>query len=132
MDDRFVDTNIISYLLKRDTRGDLYRPHPDGKSLYLSYITVAELYRWAIAYSWGTARISDLQARLQIYTVADFDDQTAWEWAGHVNQGPPDVARRCMDRRDGSATRLSAGHAQSQAVRARPRTDGNLRSLSQW
>jgi tRNA(fMet)-specific endonuclease VapC len=81
MDDRFVDTNVISYLLKRDTRANLYRPHLDGKSLHLSYITIAELYRWVIAYNWGSIRIIDLQAKLQIYSIAQFDDVTAWEWA---------------------------------------------------
>jgi predicted nucleic acid-binding protein len=33
MDARLVDTNVVSYLLKGDSRGDLYAAHLDGKQL---------------------------------------------------------------------------------------------------
>jgi tRNA(fMet)-specific endonuclease VapC len=72
---------VFSYLLKGDSRGDLYRVHLDGKLLYISFVTVAELYRWAIQYNWGAARIAALQARLANYIVLPYDDETNWEWA---------------------------------------------------
>lgn len=30
-----VDTNVVSYIIKRDTRGMIYRPHLDGQDLFV-------------------------------------------------------------------------------------------------
>ena|SRR5215831_7090039 len=38
-----IDTDVVSYLFKGDTRGDLYQPHLDSKLGVLSFMTVAEL-----------------------------------------------------------------------------------------
>ena len=38
-----VDTDVISYLLKNDTRADLYQPHLQDQLLVVSFMTVAEL-----------------------------------------------------------------------------------------
>jgi predicted nucleic acid-binding protein len=40
-----LDTNIVSYLLKSDTRAALYQKHLDQKLLCISHATMAELYR---------------------------------------------------------------------------------------
>ncbi len=45
MTDRLVvDTDVISFLFKRDTRAKLYEPHLSGRQLVISFMTVAELY----------------------------------------------------------------------------------------
>jgi len=36
-----IDTNVVSFLLKRDTRAELYKPHLLGVRLVVSFITVA-------------------------------------------------------------------------------------------
>ena len=81
MEGVLVDTNVVSYLLKGDSRGDLYRVHLDGKPLYISFVSAAELYRWAVQHNWGTGRIATLREKLAHYVVLPYDDQTAWEWA---------------------------------------------------
>jgi tRNA(fMet)-specific endonuclease VapC len=81
MEGVLVDTNVVSYLLKGDSRGDLYRVHLDGKLLYVSFASIAELYRWAIQRNWGAARIATLRENLTNYVVLPYDDQTTWEWA---------------------------------------------------
>jgi tRNA(fMet)-specific endonuclease VapC len=81
MDALLVDTNVVSYLLKGDNRGDLYAAHLDGRLLHISFVTVAELYRWAVRYNWGEARLNTLREKLGNYTVLPSDDQTCWEWA---------------------------------------------------
>lgn len=43
-----VDTDVFSFLYKRDTRGALYLPHLSGKTAHLAFATVAELYYWAV------------------------------------------------------------------------------------
>jgi len=40
-----LDTNIISFIFKKDTRAETYQPHLQGKILTTSFMTVAELYQ---------------------------------------------------------------------------------------
>lgn len=51
-----LDTDVCSYLFKRDSRAKGYRPHLVGRTLYLSFQTVAELYQGADMRNWGTKR----------------------------------------------------------------------------
>ncbi len=51
-----VDTDVVSFLLKGDTRAQAYRSHLQDKVLALSFMTVAELYRWAYERQWGPVR----------------------------------------------------------------------------
>lgn len=48
-----VDTDVVSYLFKRDSRAEAYRPHLTGRLLVVSFMTVAELDRWALERDWG-------------------------------------------------------------------------------
>jgi tRNA(fMet)-specific endonuclease VapC len=81
MDSVLLDTNIVSYLEKHDSRAEKYRPHLEGKRHVICFMTVAELYRWTIQYRWGEARVNRLRQRLNGYLVVPFDDRLAWEWA---------------------------------------------------
>ena len=38
-----VDTNVVSYQLKQDTRGALYTPHMANALSAISFMTLAEL-----------------------------------------------------------------------------------------
>jgi predicted nucleic acid-binding protein len=38
-----VDTCVVSFLLKNDTRAELYRPHLDVDTKVISFMTLAEL-----------------------------------------------------------------------------------------
>jgi tRNA(fMet)-specific endonuclease VapC len=68
MDTVLVDTNVFSYIHRKDTRAELYRSHLDGKRLALSFLTVAELYRWAVERKWAQKKIDELRAKLKSYT----------------------------------------------------------------
>jgi tRNA(fMet)-specific endonuclease VapC len=76
-----VDTDVVSYLIKGDTRAALYRPHLSGQDLCIAFSTVAELYRWAVRSQWGQQRVDALRAMLAGYSVLAYDDDTAWGWA---------------------------------------------------
>ncbi len=76
-----VDTDVVSYTFKRDTRHALYRPHLDGKLLYLSFMTLAELDFWADAHSWGARKRAELETFLQPYTVIESDRELCRQWA---------------------------------------------------
>lgn len=48
-----VDTDVVSYLFKGDSRAEAYRPHLTGNLLVVSFMTVAELDRWALERDWA-------------------------------------------------------------------------------
>lgn len=85
MSDCLLDTNIISYILKGDSRAALYTKHIASQRLCISFMTVAELYAWAIARNWGNKRVDDLRTHLRQYVVLPYDDLMAWEWAKAMN-----------------------------------------------
>jgi hypothetical protein len=64
-----VDTDVVSLTFKRDTRAKLYRPHLDGRQLTVSFMTIAELQRWALNRRWGERRRADLDRYLREFTV---------------------------------------------------------------
>ena len=68
-----LDTNVVSFLLKGDSRARFYAPHLQGRILAISFMTVAELFQWAAIHNWGTYRMSQLEASLQNYTILPFD-----------------------------------------------------------
>ena len=68
-----LDTNIVSFLQKGDSRAKLYAPYLQGQHLAISFMTVAELYQWAAIRSWGERRKKQLEATLATdYTVLAF------------------------------------------------------------
>jgi tRNA(fMet)-specific endonuclease VapC len=81
MDFVLVDTDVVSFTFKRDTRRSLYRGHLDGKLLFISFMTVAELDPWADARNWGKRKRAELAAFLQPYTVIDSDRELCRTWA---------------------------------------------------
>jgi predicted nucleic acid-binding protein len=81
MSDVVVDTDVLSFLFKRDTRARLYRPHLLGRTLYVSFMTVAELRRWALASKWGPAKVAQLDRYLQRFAVVLVDLPLCEKWA---------------------------------------------------
>jgi tRNA(fMet)-specific endonuclease VapC len=73
MDVLLLDTNIVSFVLKGDSRAVSYAPHLQGRRLAISFMTVAELFQWAAIRNWEARRTSQLEASLQSYTVLPFD-----------------------------------------------------------
>lgn len=61
---RMVDTNIVSYYVKRHPLAAKYLPHTTGYVLAVSFQTVAELWLWADLAGWGTARRAHLAGTL--------------------------------------------------------------------
>lgn len=80
-----VDTDVFSYLMKDDTRGDFFKPFVLHRSAALSFVTVAELYFWAYKKSWGPARITDLENRIKMYVVLPYDYSLCQRWASVRN-----------------------------------------------
>lgn len=81
MDVILLDTNIVSFILKGDTRASDYEPHLKGRQLAISFMTVAELYQWAAVRKWGERRQDQLTQTLKVnYTVLSFDVRLCQIW----------------------------------------------------
>lgn len=76
-----LDTDVVSYLLKGDSRFRFYEPLVSGKMLALSFMSEAELYRWAIVRDWGEPRIQHLETALHRYVSLPYDREVGWAWA---------------------------------------------------
>lgn len=43
-----VDTDVVSFLFKNDTRAQAYLPHLQDRQWLISFMTEAELEQWAL------------------------------------------------------------------------------------
>jgi predicted nucleic acid-binding protein len=73
-----LDTDVVSFLFKSDSRAQAYLPHLRDRQWLISFMTEAELEQWALLANWHTRRIDWLridpricsfQHRLQFCTV---------------------------------------------------------------
>jgi predicted nucleic acid-binding protein len=76
-----VDTDVVSFIAKSDTRAKLYEPEMAGQSLCVCFQTVAELRLWALVRRWGRSRQAQLDAMLQRFVVLRYDFPMAQHWA---------------------------------------------------
>jgi tRNA(fMet)-specific endonuclease VapC len=76
-----LDTNIVSYLLKKSDFVRPYLSHLSGKLLFLSFISVGELFLWAESAGWGQKRLSQLEERLRNYVIVPYDHEIARSYA---------------------------------------------------
>lgn len=76
-----VDTDVVSFLFKGDTRGIFYEPLLVGHVNIVAAQTRAELERWALLHNWGVRRYSELRLHLKDYLFAGVDEATCLRWA---------------------------------------------------
>jgi predicted nucleic acid-binding protein len=68
-----LDTNVVSFLFKGDSRAEPYVSHLENRRLAISFMTVAELFQWAAVRKWGEARKRQLEASFHNFVVLPFD-----------------------------------------------------------
>lgn len=76
-----VDTDVVSFLFKRDTRAELYRAALADNALAVSFQTVAELDRWAVERNWGQERRNRMDSYLERFVVVLPDRRLCRVWA---------------------------------------------------
>lgn len=64
-----LDTSIVSYIFKRDTRARYYEEHTRGSDLAISFQTLEEILFGARISGWGQRRINELLRHLERYEV---------------------------------------------------------------
>jgi tRNA(fMet)-specific endonuclease VapC len=77
-----IDTNVVSYIYRNDTRANFYTPHLNGKTLYLSFMTLAELLRWPLQRNWSVGNAQKLEDWIDCrFVILPFDRELARTWA---------------------------------------------------
>jgi predicted nucleic acid-binding protein len=76
-----VDTNIPSFIFRKDTRSALYERHLVKRVKIISAQTYAELELLPLLNSWGEARKQRLREFLQDYVFVEADKEIAQYWA---------------------------------------------------
>lgn len=80
-DPLLLDPDVASFLFKRSPHAQRFRPLIQGRQLALSFMSVAELYKWTIKRNWGPQKLRQLEGTLRRYVVVPFDNDLAWAWA---------------------------------------------------
>ena len=68
-----VDTDVVSYLFKSHPIAHLYLPHLKDRTPMISFMTLAELDRWALEARWGEARKIRLLQYLEQFAVLPYN-----------------------------------------------------------
>lgn len=76
-----ADTNIVSYIFKKDTRGDLYKPHLENRVAVTAAQTLAELELMPLQNGWGEKRHAALRVNLKNYIFIETTEETCLQWA---------------------------------------------------
>ena len=75
-----VDTDVVSFLFKQDSRASIYTPLLQDNQLALSFMTVAELFQWTAVRNWGASRIERLEQSLTNYLIIPVDIELCRRW----------------------------------------------------
>jgi tRNA(fMet)-specific endonuclease VapC len=81
MESIVLDTDVVSFWFKDDTRLANYRRHVVGKHLIISFVTVAELEEWAVQRRWGDKRREHMDRHLQRFVFCPVDRDLCRLWA---------------------------------------------------
>ncbi|MBF2065948.1 MAG: type II toxin-antitoxin system VapC family toxin [Calothrix sp. C42_A2020_038] len=87
-----IDTDIASFIFKGSDYADPYLPILSDQELALSFMSVVELFQWAILRQWGDRRLLQLEKYLSNYLVITVDQPLCLEWA-RVRSGRQSAGR---------------------------------------
>jgi tRNA(fMet)-specific endonuclease VapC len=76
-----VDTDVFSWVSTGSGRAPDFLPLLRGHVLAVSFVTVAEARKGALAANWGAPKRAALEAALRNYLVVQADDRVCSAWA---------------------------------------------------
>lgn len=76
-----VDTDVVSFFLRDDTRALSYERHLRSRLLLISFVTVGELYRGALVRGWSETRRGEMEQALEAYVWVGYDRRLSLVWA---------------------------------------------------
>ena len=88
-----VDTDVVSFLFKNDSRAQLYLPLMRNRDLLVSFMTEAELEQWILLAKWGVDRVRRFRVFMTGFASVPSSRDLILQWAGVM------VAARANGRR---------------------------------
>jgi predicted nucleic acid-binding protein len=88
-----VDTDVVSFLFKNDSRAQLYLPLMRNRALLVSFMTEAELEQWILLANWGVDRVQRFRIFMTGFASVPSSRDLILQWAGVM------VAARANGRR---------------------------------
>jgi predicted nucleic acid-binding protein len=88
-----VDTDVVSFLFKNDSRAQLYLPLMRNRDLPVSFMTEAELEQWILLAKWGVDRVRRFRIFMTGFASVPTSRDLILQWAGVM------VAARANGRR---------------------------------
>src|SRR5271163_3371266 len=76
-----LDTDVISFLFKSDTRAQYYIPYLRDRQWLISFMSEAELEQWALLSNWNVKRTEWLRAFLGRFAVVPSSRDLVLKWA---------------------------------------------------
>ena len=76
-----VDTDVVSFEFKGDSRAREFRPHLIGRIQVISFMTLAELELWSLERDWGHSRREKLERHVRRFLLHPFDRLLCQLWA---------------------------------------------------
>lgn len=76
-----VDTDVVSFFFKNDSRAGQFAPLLAGKRQAIAFMTSAELWRWGLKRGWGQPRLDRLEELIRSFLVLPADAGTCRTWA---------------------------------------------------
>jgi len=76
-----IDTDVLSFTYKKDSRSTLYESYLKENFLIISFMTLAELNLWTVRNNWGEKRKNNLAEFLKDYLVIYADEKLCEIWA---------------------------------------------------
>ena len=76
-----LDTDVVSFLFKNDSRADSYLPHLHDRHWLISFMTEAELEQWALLSNWQAKRIEWLRTFLGRFVIVPSSRDLVLKWA---------------------------------------------------
>ncbi|HXB74076.1 MAG TPA: hypothetical protein VNY05_37905 [Candidatus Acidoferrales bacterium] len=109
-----LDTDVVSFLFKGDSRAQLYLPHLQNCLWLISFMTEAELEQWALLANWGAKRVEWLRLFLGRCVIVPSSHELVLRWAEAM------VGARRHGRRIETGDDVDRGHS---AALQRPAPD---------
>jgi predicted nucleic acid-binding protein len=76
-----LDTDVVSFLFKADSRAQLYVSHLNNRQWLISFMTEAELEQWALLANWSAKRVQWLRLFLSRFAIVPSSHDLVLKWA---------------------------------------------------
>jgi len=76
-----LDTDVVSYLFKKDSRADLFLDRLKGRNVMISFMTEAELEQWVLASDWSAKRADWLRLYITRFLIVGSSEDLSRTWA---------------------------------------------------